>query len=70
MHMVFESELPVKFHSKDVEVGTSTYRNLKQDHKSPWGGLTVLDLLTTEALVLLGLSLAMNLVSNTAFTKV
>ena len=31
MHMVFKGELAVKLHSKDVEVGTSTDRNLKQD---------------------------------------
>ena len=30
-HMVFESELAVKLHAKDVEVGTSSDRNPKQD---------------------------------------
>ena len=49
--MVFECELAIKIHAKDVEVGSSSDRNLKQDPKSPWGGLTVLDLLTTKALV-------------------
>ena len=42
--MVFEGELAVELHAKDVEVGTSTDRN----PKSPWGGFTVLDLQTTS----------------------
>ena len=63
--MVFEGELAVKLHSKDVEVGTSQTR---PSHLG--GGLTVLDLLMTKALVLLGLILTMNLVTNTAITKV
>ena len=53
--MVFECELADKLHGNDVEVGTSSDRNSRQD-KLPWGGLTVLDLLTTIALVLLGFS--------------
>ena len=45
--MVFKGELAVKLHAKDVEVGA----------KSPWGLLTVLDQLTTKALVLFGFSI-------------
>ena len=30
-HMVFESELTVKLHAKDIEVGTSSDRNPRQD---------------------------------------
>ena len=30
-HMVFEGELDVKLHSKDVEVGTSSDRNPRED---------------------------------------
>ena len=30
-HMVFEGELAVKLHTKDVEVGTSSDRNPRQD---------------------------------------
>ena len=48
--MVFKGELAVKLHVKDVEVGTS---KTQDKTKSPWGGLTVLDLLKTKALVLL-----------------
>ena len=51
MHKVFEGELAVKLHAKDVEVWTK----ISNKTKSPWGGLTVLDLLTNNALVLLGL---------------
>ena len=35
-HMVFKGELAVKLHSKDVEVGTSMDRNLKQDQVTLW----------------------------------
>ena len=60
--MVFEGKLAAKLHAKDVEVGTSANRNPIQDQvtmetrdkaKSPWGGFTVLDLLTNKALILL-----------------
>ena len=54
--MVFEGELAVKLYAKDVEVGTSSDRNPRQDQVTT-GGLTVLDQLTTKALVLLGFSL-------------
>ena len=51
MHMVFDGELTVKLHTKDVEVGT---RIETPDKTKPiWGGLKVLDLLMTWALVLL-----------------
>ena len=54
-HMVFESEPAVKLHNKNIEVGTSA--NGTQDKtKSPLGGFTVLDQLTTTALILLGFS--------------
>ena len=56
MHMVFECELVVKLHAKDVEVGTSPI-GIPDKTKSPWGWFTVLDLLTTKALVLLGFSI-------------
>ena len=67
-NMVFEGELAVKLHSKDVEVGTSMDRTQTRPSHL-WGGLTVLDLLMTKALVLLGLILTMNLVTNTAITR-
>ena len=47
--MVFEGVPAVKLHTKNVEVGTSANGNLRQD-KSPWGGFTFLDLLTSKAL--------------------
>ena len=43
--MVFEGELAVKLHAKDIEVGTARIETPDKT-KSPWGGLTVLDLLT------------------------
>ena len=49
--MVFEGELAVKLHAKDVEVMSSSDINPRQT-KSPWGGFTVLDLLKIKALVL------------------
>ena len=55
-HMVFEGEPAVKFHSKNIEVGTSANGNPRQDQVT-MGGYTVLDLLTTKALVLLGFSI-------------
>ena len=53
MRMVFECDLEVNLHAKDVELGLA---RIETPHKtkSPWGGLTVLDLLTTKAMVLLG----------------
>ena len=54
--MVFEGELVVKLHAKDVEVGLARIETTDKT-KSPWGGLTVLDLLTIKALVLLGFSI-------------
>ena len=56
MHMVFEGGLAVKIDAKDVEVSTSSDRNPRQT-KSQWGWFTVLDILTTEALVLLGFNI-------------
>ena len=47
MHIVFEGELAVKLHAKDVEVGTSSDRNSRQDQVT-MGELTVLDLQTTK----------------------
>ena len=44
MHMVFEGELAVKLHAKDVEVLTSLDRNSRQNQVTmgpAWGGLTV-----------------------------
>ena len=51
-HMFFEGDPTVNLYAKNIEVGTSTNGNPRQD-KSPWGGFRVLDLLTTKALVLL-----------------
>ena len=49
--MVFEGEFAIKLAAKGVEVGTSA--NATQDKtKSPWGEFTLLDRLTTKALVL------------------
>ena len=31
MHMIFEGDLSVKLHAKDVEVGTSSDRKSRQD---------------------------------------
>ena len=39
-HMVYEGELTVKLHAKDVEVGTSSDRNVRQDQVT-MGWLTV-----------------------------
>ena len=55
-HMVFEGELPVKLHAKEVEVALARMETPDLT-KSPWGGFTVLDLLLTKALVLLGFSI-------------
>ena len=53
-HMVFEGEPAVKFHTKNVEVGTSTNGNPRQDQVTMGrGGFTALGLLTTKVLVLL-----------------
>ena len=54
--MVFEGEPAVILHAKNIEVGTSANGNSRQT-KSPWGGFTVLNLLTSKALVLLGFSI-------------
>ena len=54
--MIFEGEPAVKLHAKNIEVGTSANGNPRQP-KSPRGGFTVLDLLTTKALDLLGFSI-------------
>ena len=53
--MVFECELAVKLHAKNVEVGL-TVMETPDKTKSQLRGFTVLDLLTTKALVLLGFS--------------
>ena len=55
-HMVIEGEPAVEHHTKNVEIGTSANGNPRQD-QSPWEGFTVLDLLTTKVLVLLGFSI-------------
>ena len=55
-HILFEGKLAVKLHANYVEVGTSSVRIPRQT-KSPLGGLTVLDLLATKVLVLLGFSI-------------
>ena len=55
-HMVFEGEPAVKLHAKNVWLGLAQTETLYKT-KSPLGGLTVLDLLTTKALVLLGFSI-------------
>ena len=54
-HMVLEGELGIKLHKND-EVVTSANGNPRQDQVTT-GGFTVLDLLTTKALVLLGFSI-------------
>ena len=46
--MVFEGELAIKLHAENVEVGLAQMETLDKT-KSPWGGFTVLDLLTTNA---------------------
>ena len=53
-HMVFEDEPAAKLHN--VEVGSSANGNPRQDQVT-MGRLTVLDLLTTKALVLFGFSI-------------
>ena len=50
-HKVFEGELTVTLRAKDVKVGTRVDINHRYDQ------VTVLDLLTTKALVLLGFSI-------------
>ena len=55
-HMVFECQPAVKLHNKNIEVLTCANGNPDKT-KSQWGGFTVLDLLTTKALVLLGFSI-------------
>ena len=47
-HMVFEDKLVVKLHAKNIEVGTIA-NGTPDKTKSPWGGFTVQDLLTTIA---------------------
>ena len=54
--MVFEGEPAVKLPAKNVKGGTSANGNPDKT-KSTRGGLAVLDLLTTKALVLLGFSI-------------
>ena len=54
--MVFKDELAVKRQAKDDDVGLARIENPAKT-KSPWGGLTVLDLLTPIVLVLLGCSI-------------
>ena len=53
--LVFEGEVAVKLHVKDVEVVTGLDRNPRQDQVT-MGELTILDLLTIKGLVLLGFS--------------
>ena len=55
MHMVFEDELAVKLNAKDVELVLARIETPDKT-KSPRGGLQVLDLLMTKALVLLRFS--------------
>ena len=55
MQMGFEGEIAVKLQAKFVKVGTALIKTSDKT-KSPWGQFTVLDLLTTRALVLLGFS--------------
>ena len=55
-HMVFEGESAVKLHAKNVKLGTRV-NGTSDKTKSQLGGLTVLDLLTTKASVLLGFSI-------------
>ena len=55
-HMVFKCESAVKLQAKNVKVGTSANGNPDKNNLPPFGWLTVLDLLTTKALVLLGLA--------------
>ena len=45
---IFEGEPAVKLHAKNIEVGTSA-NETPDKTKSPWGGFTVLDLLTIKA---------------------
>ena len=54
--IVFEFEPTVKLHSKNVEVETSGDGNPRQDQVT-MGGFTVLDLPTTNALVMVGFSI-------------
>ena len=54
--MVFEGDPAFKLHVKNVEVGTSANGNPRQDQLTI-GRVTVLDLLTTKTLVLLGFSI-------------
>ena len=56
MRMVFEGEPTVKLHAKNVEVGTRANGNSREDQIT-MGRVTVLGLLTTKALVLLGFSI-------------
>ena len=55
-HIYFEDEPAVKLPAKNVKVGTSTNGNPGQDQVT-MGGLTIRELLTTKALVLLGFSI-------------
>ena len=52
--MVFEGELAVKLHDKDVEVETRA-TGTPDKTKSPRGGFTVLDLLTIKTIIFLAL---------------
>ena len=36
MHIIFEGELAVKLHAKDVEVVASSDRNSRQDQETMW----------------------------------
>ena len=53
MHTIFDGDLAVKLHANDVNIKTSANGNPDKT-TSPWGGFTVLGLLTTKALVLFG----------------
>ena len=53
MNIVFEGELAVKLHAKNIEF-VITQMETPDKTKSPWEGFTVLDLLTTKALILFG----------------
>ena len=55
-HMVFECELAVKLHAKDVEVGTSSDRNPRQ-HQITLGRAQSPGSTNEKALVLLGFNI-------------
>ena len=54
--MVIEGELAVKLHANSIKVVNRLDRNPRQD-KITMGRLTVLEILTTKALVLLGFNI-------------